>query len=146
MVTSPHLTQQEFQAAYADVKAGLNHAEIHYTLNNQNHSFTTEGVSGGFSQTLISQGTGVAMGWRYPGGLQVGQNSFLFTALGNAVFYASVFDTYPHVLKGTLEVLVKITGEGDKEVAEITGKIRGAVFSNGTDEVTVDGEFKYLFP
>lgn len=144
--STPYFTHQEFQDAHADAKAGLNHAEIHYTLNKQNHSFTTGGVSGGFSQTLISEGSGVALGWKYPGGLQLGQNHFSFTQLLSAVFYASPFDAYAEVVEGTLDVLLNITGEGDEEVAEITGTITGAVFSNGTDQVVVNGEFKQFFP
>ncbi|MBD9459870.1 hypothetical protein IB241_19470 [Pseudomonas sp. PDM05] len=144
--SAPHFTYQEFQDAHADAKAGLNHAEIHYTLNNQNHSFTTAGVSGGLSQTLIAEGSGVALGWKYPGGLQPGHNHFPFTQLLSAVFYSSAFDAYTQVLAGTLDVQVNIIGEGDEEVAEITGTIRQAVLSNGADQVVVNGEFKKFFP
>ena len=142
--STPHFTHQDFQDAHA--KAGLNHAEIHYTLNNQNHSFTTAGVSGGLSQTLISEGSSVALGWKYLGGLQPGQNHFSFTQLQSAVFYASPFDAYTQVLAGTLDVLVNIIGEGDEEVAEITGTITRVIFSNGSERVVVNGEFKHFFP
>ncbi|MFL1417609.1 hypothetical protein ACI77M_15590 [Pseudomonas fildesensis] len=144
--STPNFTPEDFKAARSSVKAGLNHAEIKYTLDGQPHTFTTEGVSGGFSQTLIFGGENVGIAWRYPTpGLEDGSNSFLFKELLNAVFYASSFDTYTQVLEGRLDVGVKITQDGDKETAEITGTITDALFSNGTNTVTVRGKFtQYL--
>ncbi|WP_152687594.1 hypothetical protein [Pseudomonas fildesensis] len=148
--STPNFTPEDFKAARSSVKAGLNRAEIHYTLGDKPFDFITDGVSGGSSQTLIFEGTGVATAWRYPGGLKEGSNSFLFKQLLNAVFYASSFDTYTQVLEGRLDVGVKITQDADEETAEITGTITDAEFGKVTDEgdvpstVTVNGTFTYF--
>ena len=135
-------TLKDFQGAHANVKDEKADAEINYTINGQVDSFKTVRVSGGFSQTLISGGADVAVGWRYPGALEEGDNHYDAKDLTNLVFYLGI-KGYSGEQSGEMAVNLEYFND---EYGIIKGTIKPIKIVAGDDVITFSGTFSYKFP